>query len=179
MAAVRDVRRLIGQALRPLTRAHGQHGAERCPIVDARPNVLHGALCSPLFVASRAFYFPRKNWFPWRVRLIHHRRAALRQNRHIWPRKIDPEEKPIFIDKDEGVIAFRERHIKLTLKRLFEYSKMIKSRQIQDAIDWVESMSRMKSEPILRLLRHVMHQCAEKYRWDLARTYILTVQTSR
>mmetsp|Transcript_29111 Transcript_29111/g.53095 ORF Transcript_29111/g.53095 Transcript_29111/m.53095 type:complete len:294 (-) Transcript_29111:28-909(-) len=158
----------IGRFTRRVAGSHGLLGLSH-----------DGALCSPLLVAHRGFYFPRANWFPWRVRLIHQRRAALRLNRHIWPRAIDPDEKPIFTDKDEGAISFREKHVKLTLKRLFEYSKLIKGRQIQDAIDWVESMSRMKSEPVLRLLRHVMQQCAERYRWDLARTYIITVTISR
>mmetsp|Transcript_19666 Transcript_19666/g.45855 ORF Transcript_19666/g.45855 Transcript_19666/m.45855 type:complete len:319 (-) Transcript_19666:76-1032(-) len=144
---------------------------------------IHGAEavvgCSPLAQAQRGFYFPRNKWFPWRVRLIRQRQAALRQRRHIWPRRIDPEEKPIFGDKEEGSLPFRDKHVRLSLKRMLEYTKLIRGRQLQDAIDYVESMGRMKSQHVLKLLRRAMMEVSDKYKWDIARVYITTAFSSR
>jgi len=131
-------------------------------------------------VVTRGFYFPRRNWFPWRVRIIRHRQAAMRRRRHIWPRYKDEQEAPIFGGKEDGqILAFRDKDIRLGTKRMLEYSKLIKSRQLQDAIDWVESMARMKSEPILNLLRRALRECVEKYRMDIGRVYIYAAQGDR
>jgi len=129
----------------------------------------------------RGFYFPRKNWFPWRVRLIHQRQAALRKKRHIWPRYSDPQEAPIFGEKDVdgGQLAFREKEVRLGLKKLEEYAKLIQGRQLQDAIDWTEAIARMKSEPILKLLRKALTEVVERHRMDPARVYVLEASPQR
>jgi ribosomal protein L22 len=131
-------------------------------------------------VAVRTFYFPRKNWFPWRSRLMHQRQAALRQKRHIWPRRYDDAEAPIFGGKEDGeVLAFRRKEIPIGQKKLLEYARIIRGKQIQDGIDWVESMIRMKSEPILKLLRNAAQECIEKHNMDIARVYIFDAQPQR
>mmetsp|Transcript_3169 Transcript_3169/g.10243 ORF Transcript_3169/g.10243 Transcript_3169/m.10243 type:complete len:308 (+) Transcript_3169:53-976(+) len=130
--------------------------------------------------ATRSFYWPRKNWFPWRVRIIHQRQAAERQKRHIWPRKYDPNEAPIFGQKEDGTqLAFREKDIRIGTKKLYEYAKLLRGRQIQDGIDWIESLARMKSEPILKLLKKGLEECRDKHGWDLSRTYIFDAHGSR
>lgn len=129
---------------------------------------------------SRSFYFPRKNWFPWRVRLVHQRQAALRKKRHIWPREYDANEEPIFGGTNDGqVLAFRDKELRLGMKRLLEYARMVKGKQIQDALDWVESMAQMKSEPIRKMLKRVMQECIEKHNIDLARLYVFDAQPQR
>lgn len=141
---------------------------------QARPVSLHALSC------SRGFYFPRKNWFPWRTRLIHRRQAALRKKRHIWPRSYDENEAPIFGGKDDGeVIAFRDKEIRIGQKGLLDYARIIKGKQIQDALDWVDSMARMKSEPVIKLLKRIMQESQEKHGIDIARLYIFDAQPQR
>lgn len=141
----------------------------------SQAGTLHGCIGS-----VRGFYFPRKNWFPWRQRLVHQRQAALRRKRHIWPRQTDENEAPIFGGSDDGqVVAFREKEVRLGMKRLLEYARIIRKRQIQDAVDWVESMARLKSEPILKLLRHAMQECIERHKMDLSRIYIFDAHPGR
>eukprot|EP00928_Gymnodinium_smaydae_P053418 TRINITY_DN37408_c0_g1_i1.p1 TRINITY_DN37408_c0_g1~~TRINITY_DN37408_c0_g1_i1.p1 ORF type:complete len:370 (-),score=46.60 TRINITY_DN37408_c0_g1_i1:33-1079(-) len=126
-----------------------------------------------LLVTTRGFYFPRSRWFPWRARLAQRRQAALRKKRHIWPRgPSDAEEAPIFRGKDEGVIQFREKQIVLGLKRLTTFAKLIRGRHLQDAIDWIESLARMQTKPILKLLRHALKECSERHGKDPARLYV-------
>lgn len=138
------------------------------------------ALGHPCAGSSRGFYFPRKNWFPWRVRLIHKYQAMKRKYRHAWPRQYSPEEAPIFGAKEDGTqLAFRDRDIRIGMKRLLEYARLMKGRQLEDAADWVECIGRMKSESILKLLRRTIKECEERHRWDIARTYIFDVQPQR
>lgn len=138
------------------------------------------ALTYPCLSFLRGFYFPRKHWFPWRVRIIHKRQATIRKYRHAWPRRQDPSEAPIFGVKEDGTqLAFRDRDIRIGMKRLLEYAKLLRHRQMPDAIDQVESIARMKSEVILKLLRRAMKECEEHHRWDIARTYIFDAQPQR
>ncbi|CAE8635353.1 unnamed protein product [Polarella glacialis] len=130
--------------------------------------------------AVRGFYFPRKNWFPWRVRIIHQRQAACRQKRHIWPRRKDPDEAGIFGAKEDGTqLAFRDKELRISMRKLLDYARIIRNKQIQDAIDWVESMARMKSEVILKLLRKAVKDCVEKRKMDISRLYIFDAQPMR
>lgn len=125
-----------------------------------------------LLVASRGFYFPRKNWFPWRVRLIHQRQANLRKKRHIWPRYTNPEEGPIFGEKEEEGISFVDKEMRLGMKRIMEFCRLMRGRQLQDAMDWVESIGRLKNQPILKLLRRIRTELIEKYKKDPARVFV-------
>mmetsp|Transcript_61622 Transcript_61622/g.156640 ORF Transcript_61622/g.156640 Transcript_61622/m.156640 type:complete len:315 (+) Transcript_61622:99-1043(+) len=135
---------------------------------------------SPCLLQSRSFHFPRSNWFPWRTRLIHDRQAALRKKRHILPRKTDPEERPIFYQKEDGNgLAFREKDLRIGMKRLLDYARLIRGRQLQDGIDWVESIARMKSEPILKMMQDAMQECSNKYKLDPARLFIFDAQPQR
>lgn len=77
------------------------------------------------------------------------------------------------------MLAFRDKELRLGMKRLLEYARMIKGKQIQDALDWVESMAQMKSESIRKLLRRVMQECIEKHNMDPARVYVFDAQPQR
>ncbi|OLQ02806.1 Microtubule-associated protein RP/EB family member 1C [Symbiodinium microadriaticum] len=126
----------------------------------------------PLAGQTRSFYFPRKLWVGWRIRLVRQRQAACRLKRHLWPRRHDPEEEPIFGDKEDMVLSFRDEEIRISVKKLNHYAKLMKSKQLQDAYDWVDSLARMKSEPILKLIQKAIDDCKDRRGWDLARTYI-------
>ncbi|CAK0879648.1 unnamed protein product [Prorocentrum cordatum] len=143
--------------------------------VVAAPPWLH-----PCAGSARGFFWPRKNWLPWRVRLIDDRKKAMLRKRHVLPRTIDPEEAPIFYPKEDGSqLAFRDKDIRLNMKKMLEYCKLIRGRQLTDAIDWVESLSRMQSEPILKTLKRAVEECRERHKWDIARTYIFDAQPQR
>mmetsp|Transcript_128945 Transcript_128945/g.223688 ORF Transcript_128945/g.223688 Transcript_128945/m.223688 type:complete len:321 (+) Transcript_128945:102-1064(+) len=140
----------------------------------------HAPVLQSSIGSVRGFYFPRRNWFPWRQRIVHQRQAALRRKRHIWPRQADENEAPIFGGTEDGqVIAFREKEVRLGMKRLLEYARIIRKRQLQDAVDWVESMARLKSEPILKMLQTAKQECIERHKLDISRLYIFDAQPQR
>lgn len=164
-------------------------GIARLPFKSVRPNLgitriglnnfagaFHPACC---LYTLRTFYFPRKNWFPWRARLARQRQENTRLKRHIWPRYLDPDEAPIFGDKREGVLAFREEEVRIGLKSLTHYGKLLKNRQLTDAIDWIESLTQLKTAPILKLLKQARDECKEQYGMDIARVYIFDAQGAR
>lgn len=133
----------------------------------------------PCLVQSRGFYWPRGQWWPWRQRLMKERQAIYRKKRHIWPRTVDPEERPIFFPKMDGIHFFREKQIRIGCKRLLDYARLIKGRQLQDGIDWIESLARPQSEPILKLMRKSLQECVEKLKLDPARLFIIDAQPQR
>jgi len=82
--------------------------------------------------------------------------------------------------KEDGTqLAYRDKELRISLRKLGQYAKIMKNKQIQDAIDWVESMARMKSEPILALLRKAVKDCVEKRKMDAARLYVFDAQPQR
>jgi len=104
----------------------------------------------------------------------------MRKKRHIWPRRHDPDEAPIFGQKEDGTqLAFRERDVRLGMKRLLDFCRIIRGRQLQDGIDWVESLARMKSGVVLKLMNQAKEECIEKYKMDPARVYIFDAQPQR
>lgn len=130
--------------------------------------------------AVRGYYMPRAGWFPWRARIVHKRQADLRRKRHVWPRRRDENEEPIFGGTEDGqVLAFREKEVRMGLKRMLDYCRLIRGRQIQDAIDWIECMGRLNTAVIMKVLRNAMQECIEKYKMDVSRVYIFDAQPQR
>eukprot|EP00929_Paragymnodinium_shiwhaense_P113502 TRINITY_DN81790_c0_g1_i1.p1 TRINITY_DN81790_c0_g1~~TRINITY_DN81790_c0_g1_i1.p1 ORF type:complete len:347 (-),score=67.37 TRINITY_DN81790_c0_g1_i1:32-1072(-) len=143
-----------------------------------------GAACGPPLAGFlggvRGFYFPRARWWPWRARLMHQRQARDRARRHIWPRYSDPQEAPIFGDKNDGSqLMFRDKELKLGMRRMLDYCRLIKDKQIHDAIDWVECLGRFKSEIVAKLLRRALKESTENYGLDPARLFIYEAQPQR
>lgn len=161
-------------------------GCLRSALAPSKASISGGALrpkpdpCLHLLTSVRQFYFPRKSWFGWKQHLTRRRKAAVQLNKHIWPRKYDPAEAPIFTNKEDGTqISFRDKDIRLGVKRMLEFAKLIRGKQIHDAIDWVEAMSRMQSVQILKLLRRALKECKEKHGMDLSRVQVFDAQPQR
>eukprot|EP00397_Hematodinium_sp_SG-2012_P054342 GEMP01065454.1.p1 GENE.GEMP01065454.1~~GEMP01065454.1.p1 ORF type:complete len:281 (+),score=47.69 GEMP01065454.1:126-968(+) len=117
--------------------------------------MLRHTLCqqwSPIVVQQRGYYIPRKNWFPWRVRLIKDRQRRLRAKRNLFPR--EPVVGEDGIDHMGGpLLKFKQNEIQMSVRRLVEYGKWIKRHHAQDAIDRVECLGRPSARPIIKLLK--------------------------
>lgn len=128
----------------------------------------------------RSFYFPRKNWYPWRARRVQARKRAVRLKRHIWPRYFDPNEKPIFQPIEaHPTLAFQQKYIRVSVKKMLEYTRLISGKQLEDAIHWIEALSRPNAKPVLDLMKKAREECVERYRWDLARVFLFNAQVHR
>eukprot|EP00397_Hematodinium_sp_SG-2012_P050366 GEMP01058504.1.p1 GENE.GEMP01058504.1~~GEMP01058504.1.p1 ORF type:complete len:318 (+),score=51.07 GEMP01058504.1:137-1090(+) len=142
--------------------------------------MLRHTLCqqwSPIVVQQRGYYIPRKNWFPWRVRLIKDRQRRLRAKRNLFPR--EPVVGEDGIDHMGGpLLKFKQNEIQMSVRRLVEYGKWIKRHHAQDAIDRVECLGRPSARPIIKLLKESMEKCVAR-NMDPQRLYIHTVSVHR
>ena len=60
----------------------------------------------------------------------------------------------------------------MSLRRLHEYVRLLKRRNLQDAIDWVACLTRPSARPILQMLKRAKHELCEQRGLDLGRLYI-------
>ena len=60
----------------------------------------------------------------------------------------------------------------MSLRRLHEYVRLLKSRNLQDAIDWVACLSRPSARPILNMLLKAKRDLVDKKGLDLGRLYV-------
>ncbi|KAF4713163.1 hypothetical protein FOZ62_023699 [Perkinsus olseni] len=149
------------------------------------------------------FYIPRRNWWPWKQKIAHQRQAISRRRKHIWPRYSDPDEQRAGdIRSDPGPsVRFKVHDMNLSLKRLWVYGRLLRKKQLQDAIDWMEALCRPSAKPVRDLVvgacwscpcqplssRHRDHhqlyrartRMVDHHGYDPARLYIARIWTER
>ena len=100
------------------------------------------------------------------------------KDRHLLPRKINSNEKPIQTSsrgdttKSASLYHYQVKEVPMSLRRLHEYVRLLKRRNLQDAIDWVACLTRPSARPILQLLKQAKHDLVEKKNLDLGRLYV-------
>ena len=126
----------------------------------------------------RQVYFARARWFPWRQKIAHRWQRQAMKDRHILPRSINPSEAPIMtsssrdVDKKGSLFHYQIKEVPMSLRRLHEYVRLLKRRNLQDAIDWVACLTRPSAHSILHMLRTAKYDLVEKKGLDLGRLYI-------
>lgn len=60
----------------------------------------------------------------------------------------------------------------MSLRRLHEYVRLLKNRNLQDAIDWVACLTRPSARPILQMLLRAKRELVDKGNLDLGRLSI-------
>ena len=130
-------------------------------------------------VQTRNVYFARARWFPWRQKIAHRWQRQAVRDRHLLPREIDPTKKPIITTKPRldksasgALYHYQVKEVPLSLRRLHEYVRLLKNRNLQDAIDWIACLSRPSARPILQMLKRAKHELVERRGLDLGRLYI-------
>lgn len=108
------------------------------------------------------------------------RKRKVRLKRHVWPRYYDPNEKPIFKPLEaQPTLDFQQKQIRISVKKMLEYTRLISGKQLEDAIHWMEALSRPNARPILNLMKKARAECQDRYRWDLARVFLFNAQVHR
>ncbi|KAF4653432.1 hypothetical protein FOZ61_008996, partial [Perkinsus olseni] len=127
------------------------------------------------------FYIPRRNWWPWKQKIAHQRQAISRRRKHIWPRYSDPDEQRAGdIRSDPGPsVRFKVHDMNLSLKRLWVYGRLLRKKQLQDAIDWMEALCRPSAKPVRDLLYRARTRMVDHHGYDPARLYIARIWTER
>ncbi|KAF4698249.1 hypothetical protein FOZ63_026361, partial [Perkinsus olseni] len=127
------------------------------------------------------FYIPRRNWWPWKQKIAHQRQAISRRRKHIWPRYSDPDaQRAGDIRSDPGPsVRFKVHDMNLSLKRLWVYGRLLRKKQLQDAIDWMEALCRPSAKPVRDLLYRARTRMVDHHGYDPARLYIARIWTER
>lgn len=132
-----------------------------------------------LGIQTRGVYFARARWFPWRQKIAHRWQRQAMHDRHLLPREVDSKKKPIMTSKPRrdaselgALYHYQVKEVPLSLRRLHEYVRLLKNRNLQDAIDWIACLSRPSSRPILQMLKRAKYELVEKRGLDLGRLSI-------
>lgn len=134
--------------------------------------------CSFLSAQCRSVYFARARWFPWRQKIAHRWQRQAMKDRHVIPREINRSESPILtsargdLSKKGAMYHYQIKEVPMSLRRLHEYVRLLKSRNLQDAIDWVACLTRPSARPILNMLHQAKKELCDKRGLDLGRLYI-------
>ncbi|KAF4728834.1 hypothetical protein FOZ63_014958 [Perkinsus olseni] len=67
----------------------------------------------------------------------------------------------------------------LSLKRLWVYGRLLRKKQLQDAIDWMEALCRPSAKPVRDLLYRARTRMVDHHGYDPARLYIARIWTER
>ena len=127
---------------------------------------------------TRSIYFARAKWFPWRQKIAHRWQRQAAKDRHILPRSVNKKEAPIMTSAKSdpsrigSLYHYQIKEVPLSLRRLHEYVRLLKRRNLQDAIDWVACLTRPSSRPILKMLEKAKRDLCDKKGLDLGRLFV-------
>jgi ribosomal protein L22 len=112
-------------------------------------------------------YFPRARWYPWRQRLVRARNKQTILNKTVTPY-------PGFQScKDRSSsFSFTAQTVALSLKKLQRYSELLRHKHLQDAIDWLEAITRPSSRPLIKLLQRTQKTLVDERGFDPARLFV-------
>ena len=81
-------------------------------------------------------YLWRRGFYPWKQDYAKRKRREVIRKRNILPRRWDPNEEPIFDPKLQlDWHTFKIAPVRQSVRRLMDYQRLMKGRQIDDAID--------------------------------------------
>lgn len=72
----------------------------------------------------------------------------------------------------DSLYHFQVKEVPMSLRRLHEYVRLLKRRNLQDGIDWIACLTRPSAEPILQMLEGAKRDLVDKKGLDLGRLYI-------
>ena len=139
---------------------------------------IRAAFVPQLITQTRSVYFARARWFPWRQKMAHRWQRQAMKDRHILPRSISAKEAPVMtsarndVGRKGSLFHYQVKEVPMSLKRLHEYVRLLKNRNLEDAIDWVACLTRPSARPILHMLRSAKYDLVEKKGLDLGRLYV-------
>jgi ribosomal protein L22 len=127
---------------------------------------------------TRSVYFARARWFPWRQKIAHRWQRQTVKDRHLIPRETNRKERPIMTSASsdtsrmDSLYHFQVKEVPMSLRRLHEYVRLLKRRNLQDGIDWIACLTRPSAKPILQMLEGAKRDLVDKKGLDLGRLYI-------
>jgi hypothetical protein len=169
------------RALHPITTSFGSftsgHSVSSTCSLLASPLAQAQRLKPPTNSAAkqqtRSFiqYLNRKDWFPWRERLIRARQKNAKRKRNILPRYLESGEALPVKTKKLTTFMFKENEMVISMKKLIDYGRLVKKKQIDDAIENIECLERPSTKKLLDLLHKAKTE--GKAKWSGTVTHVL------
>ena len=122
-------------------------------------------------------YLNRKDWFPWRERLIRARQRNAKRKRNILPRWVEEGEREVRKERKTTSFMFEEQEMVISMKKRMDYGRIVKKQQVDDAMENLVCLNRPSIKKLLDLLERAKREASEKYKLDPARLYVHAVRS--
>ncbi|CAD2098064.1 50S ribosomal protein L22, mitochondrial, putative [Plasmodium vinckei lentum] len=127
-------------------------------------------------VQLRNPYYRKKGFWEWRRRIIHRYNEKRYIRKGIKPKIYNEKEEKIKNRKDDRYWTFKVYQLKISLRNLNNFGRLIKGLHLEDAIIFLESIPQIRINNILNSLLNSKDKIINNFNGDISRLYIDNVQ---
>ncbi|CAD2098074.1 50S ribosomal protein L22, mitochondrial, putative [Plasmodium vinckei brucechwatti] len=127
-------------------------------------------------VQLRNPYYRKKGFWEWRRRIIHRYNEKRYIRKGIKPKVYNEKEEKIKNRKDDICWTFKVYQLKISLRNLNNFGRLIKGLHLEDAIIFLESIPQIRINNILNSLLNSKDKIINNFNGDISRLYIDNVQ---
>ncbi|SCN61846.1 50S ribosomal protein L22, mitochondrial, putative [Plasmodium chabaudi adami] len=127
-------------------------------------------------VQLRNPYYRKKGFWEWRRRIIHRYNEKRYIRKGIKPKIYNEKEEKIKNHKDDIYWTFKVYQLKISLRNLNNFGRLIKGLHLEDAIIFLESIPQIRINNILNSLLNSKDKIINNFNGDISRLYIDNVQ---
>lgn len=127
-------------------------------------------------VQLRNPYYRKKGFWEWRRRIIHRYNEKRYAKKSILPKVRKEHEENIKNKKNDVFWTFKVYQLKISLRNLYNYGRLINGLQLEDAITFLESIPQIRINAILNSLLNSREKIVNNFNGDLSRLYVDNVQ---
>ncbi|CRG99661.1 50S ribosomal protein L22, mitochondrial, putative [Plasmodium relictum] len=127
-------------------------------------------------VQLRNPYYRKKGFWEWRRRIIHRYNEKRYIKKNIKPKIKDKDELSIKNKKEDVYWTFKVYQLKISLRNLYNFGRLIKGLHLEDAIVFLESIPQIRINSILNSLLNSKEKIINNFNGDASRLYVDNVQ---
>ncbi|KAI4838804.1 50S ribosomal protein L22 [Plasmodium brasilianum] len=127
-------------------------------------------------VQLRNPYYRKKGFWEWRRRIIHRYNEKRYIRKGIIPKIRNKKEEKIKNRKDDVFWTFKVYQLKISLRNLYSFGRLIKGLHLEDALVFLESIPQIRINNILNSLLNSKKKIVNTFNGDVSRLYIDNVQ---
>ncbi|KJP86017.1 hypothetical protein AK88_04348 [Plasmodium fragile] len=132
--------------------------------------------CINTNVRLRNPYYRKKGFWEWRRRIIHRYNERRYIRKGIRPKIQKKDEENVKNRKDDVYWTFKVYQLKISLRNLYNFARLIKGLHLEDAIVYLEAIPQIRVNHILNSLLNSKEKIVNKFNGDVSRLYIDNVQ---
>ncbi|SBS82763.1 50S ribosomal protein L22, mitochondrial, putative [Plasmodium ovale] len=121
-------------------------------------------------------YYRKKGFWEWRRRIIHRYNERRYIRKGLKPKIKEKKEENIKNRKDDVHWTFKVYQLKISLRNLYNFGRLIKGLHLEDALVFLESIPQIRVNSILNSLLNSKEKIVNNFNGDVSRLYIDNVQ---